>query len=366
MTDFENVKNAVVKKKDELSSSDDISQGKILCIGSDDEPSVGIDADRILMTLIQYANIGDALSHIEKTVEYVVQIPIKHKDAFEAGEVFINQNSKTGVMWPTLYKTLENGKRQFIDNLPIKQEEILHGNPFESIANSYHNLYMQQQINELADLMNQTYRVVERIEQGQKDDRIGKLTAGRNQILYALHLDEGERREEIRSGRSKMLEAQEQIFRTFETRVKNFEAIPESAWMRFRTEFLHPGSLKRKDAEFEELQQYYALYLQATQMVAASYALIGELESAEQVFLTAEENMRHVNFEALKTLQYIHKGNQELFYYHAAEYITSERQISLEEAQEYDAINVTVTGNKLLEAFYNGREEKIQEPDSGQ
>ena len=48
-------------------------------------------------------------------------------------------------------------------------------NPFQGIAQSYHNIYLQQQINELAEIMNQTYRVVERIEQGQKDDRIGLL-----------------------------------------------------------------------------------------------------------------------------------------------------------------------------------------------
>ena len=35
----------------------------------------------------------------------------------------------------------ENGKRKFVDNLPIKPEEIIHGNPFESIAVSYHNIY---------------------------------------------------------------------------------------------------------------------------------------------------------------------------------------------------------------------------------
>lgn len=365
MADSINGEAAIIKKEDELPTVDDTSHGKILYVTSETELE-GISVTDLLARLSQYANMADALSHVEKTVEYVVQIPIKHQDAFNAGEVFLNQNTKTGVLWPTLYKTMENGKRQFVDNLPIKQEEIWHGNPFESIAVSYHNLYMQRQINELADLVNQTYRVVERIEQGQKDDRIGQLMAGRNQILYAMSLEESERREEVRSGRSKMLVAQEQIFRTFETRVRNFEPIPESSWSRFCTELLHPGSLKRKDAEFDEIQQYYALYLQATQMVAASYALNGELESAEKVFLTAEQNMATVNFDGLKTLQYIHKQNKELFYYHATEYIASEREIGLEEAQGYDTISIQVTGEKLLEAFNYGRQEEVQKPETEQ
>jgi len=159
------------------------SEGKVLNVTSETK---GIDINSLLTQLFRYANIGDTLAHVEKRLEYVVQIPLKYKEAFDAGELFINENSKTGVMWPTLYKILDNGKRQFVDNLPIKQEEILRGNPFQRIEQSYHNIYLQQQINELAEIMNQTYHVVEHIEQGQKDDRIGLLLAGRDQIMLSI------------------------------------------------------------------------------------------------------------------------------------------------------------------------------------
>ena len=360
MDDSTNNPNVIIEKKNEVTLQDDATVGKVLNITSKNKH---INIDGVLAKLAQYANIADALSHVEKTVEYIVQIPVKHQNAFQGGDIFMNQNSKTGVLWPTLYKTLDNGKRQFVDNLPIKQEEILRGNPFESIAVTYHNIYMQEQVRKLSELMNHTYRIVERIEQGQKDDRIGMLMAGRNQILYAMNLDEEECIEEIRRGRDKMLIAQEQIFRTFESRVRNFEPISESGWVRFRTELVHPGSLKEKDAEFVEIQQYYALYLLATQMVAASYALYGKSESAEQVFLTAEQAMESLNFNGLKTLQYVHKENTELFYYHASEYIASEREISLEAAQNYDTVSIQITGEKLLEAFNYGRTESVQESD---
>lgn len=42
---------------------------KILHIDSETE---GINLDGIFAKLIQYANIADALTHVEKTVEYVV------------------------------------------------------------------------------------------------------------------------------------------------------------------------------------------------------------------------------------------------------------------------------------------------------
>ena len=180
--------NPIIKKNDEIAAQEDGAVesvfGKVLEVTPETE---GIDPNGMLAKLMQYANMADALSHVERSLEYVVQIPIKHQEAFETGKVFINQNSKTGVMWPTLYEKLENGKRKFVDNLPIKQEEIVHGNPFESIAVSYHNLYMQTQIAELADALQETYQAVRRIEQGQMDDRIGLLIAGRDQIKFSIN-----------------------------------------------------------------------------------------------------------------------------------------------------------------------------------
>ena len=62
----------------------------------------------------QYVNIADIVSNIEKSTEYVVQIPAKYKDDFDAGKVFINKNKKTGVEWPTLMRKTDNGQYEFV------------------------------------------------------------------------------------------------------------------------------------------------------------------------------------------------------------------------------------------------------------
>ena len=326
--------------------------GKVLMITPETD---GFDINGMLAKLMQYVNMADAISHVKRTMEYVVQIPIRHREAFEAGKVFINQNSKTGVLWPTLYETLENGKRKFVDNLPIKQEEIIHGNPLESMAISYHNVYMQQQIAKLADTLKETYQDVKRIEQGQMDDRIGLLMAGRDQIQYSLSASPEERIAEMAQGRSNLLIAQKQLFQTFKSRVIGFDPIPKDKIRRFTLEFMHPGFYRSKDQEFSEIQKYYELNLQAIQLVAVSYAICGQIEVADQVFIEAEQEMKEIDFGALQTLCYIHKKNTEMFYYHAADYITTEREIWLEDVQEYDTINLQVSGKKILEVFENDR-----------
>ena len=324
----------------------------------------GLDVDGLLNQLFQYVNIGDILSHVEQRVEYVVQIPLKYEKEFNAKEFFMNENTKTGVMWPTLYKKLDNGKRQFVGNLPIKKEKFTYGNPFQGIAQSYHNIYLQQQMNDLANIMSETYRKVELIEQGQKGDRIGLLRAGQKEIMLSLNLETEERNASIRSGRSKIITAQEQIFEALRDRVNAFQPIPKNKLKIFYMEFKHSRTLRQRDKEFDEIQEYYALYLQATQMLAASFAICGQIEQAEQVYQMAEKQMSEISFEAVKTLQYIHEKNEKMLYYHAVEYVTADKQKCLEDAKEYDCITLQVSGEKLQEVLENGGTEEVSGSES--
>lgn len=98
-------------------------------------------------------------------------------------------------------------------------------------------IYMQQQIAELADALQETYRAVRRIEQGQMDDRIGLLLAGRDQIRYSLNAAPEEKISAMASGRSNMLVAQKQLLQTFKSRVGGFEPLPEGKFARFSMEW---------------------------------------------------------------------------------------------------------------------------------
>ena len=134
----------------------------------------------------QYVNIADIVSNIEKSTEYVVQIPAKYKDDFDAGKVFINKNKKTGVEWPTLMRKTDNGQYEFVGQLPIKQQEFYRENPFQEICINYHNIVTQQQLAEISQSIVETYQTVKMIERGQQDDRIALIDAGREQVLLAM------------------------------------------------------------------------------------------------------------------------------------------------------------------------------------
>ena len=235
-------------------------EGKCLYITQE---SKGFDFQAILGQVIQCVNMGEILAEIKAGTQYVVQIPAEFQAAYESGEMFIMENMKTGKKWPSLMKIAENGKKQVVTPLPIAEQAIVQGNPIQELANSHHNILMQQQMARLTEMVERTYRVVEQIKHGQMDDRIGLLEAGKNGLILAMSMPEGEERNrQINSSRQNLLIAQAQIKKTLERRAGEFEPLPKSGLIRFMREVAHSGYLAEKSRAVQEMQDYYDLYLQ--------------------------------------------------------------------------------------------------------
>lgn len=334
------------------------AEGKKLYISHN---SVGIDFQALLGHVVQCVNMGEILAEIKAGTQYVVQIPAEFQKAYESGEMFIMENMKTGKKWPSLMKIAEDGRHQVVSPLPITEQAIVHGNPVQELANSQHNMLMQQQVAHLTELVERTYRVVEQIKHGQMDDRIGLLEAGKNGLILALSMPEGEERNrQIDSSRQNLLVAQAQIEKTLERRAVEFDPLPKAAAIRFMREFFHSGYLAEKKNDVQEMQEYYDLYLQATKLLAASYAICGNLETAEQTFRLSETTIQAIDFSKVKTIAYQHKALTDMFYNAPIGYIEAEREVCMEEAKRYDYVAIEVSGEKLLEVLGDGKTETIQ------
>ena len=336
-------------------------QGKVLHV-NDSMPN--IDFRGLLNKVFQYVNIAEVIDTIQKGAEYVVQIPVEYQEGFNDGVYWIMENAKTGKQWPSLMKLGEDGKNHIVTPLPIKKREFIQGDPIREITDHYHNLYLQQQINELSGLIEDTLDTVKRIEHGQMDDRIALLNAGRQGVILALaQKDETSRPTAMLNAINNINIAQNQIAETFKRRVSEFEPLPKSAVMQFIREFMRTGYLDGKDEEYGEILEYYGLYLQATQMLAGSYAIIGDTENAQRVFDLSVSQMSAIDFSRLKTIEYVHKDTSfEKIYENATSFLLTEKQMCLESAQEYECLSISISGEQLLEVLQDGAipEEKTQ------
>ena len=350
-------RNDQAPKKQEVASSK--SKKKLRITAKTD----GIGVEDALNRILQYVNIADLISKVKTGVEYIVQVPAEFQLGYDAGDYFMMEGKTSGKMWPTLMKIADSGKQEIVTPLPIKPHIAVQGNPIQELSVGCHNIYMQKQMQQLSATIQETLTVVKRIEKGQQTDRIGLMESGKMQILLAISRrgQEGWERE-LADGRQSLSDARGQFLAAFRERVKEFEPISKYGIVRLAREFASTGSGygDKKDDEYNELSTYFNLLLESTHLLAASYAVVGDSETAEHVYAMTLSDLKELDYSGVNTIKYLHKkSNFESFGESVPEYIETECKECIETAAEYDVIEIEVTGEKLLEVLSSGESEEV-------
>lgn len=320
-----------------------------------------IEALGLIDNFLQLMSTKEIVSNIEKSSEYVVQIPRKFKESFNSGEVFIAKNKKTGIEWPILMKKTNSGQYRFVADLPIKKREFIKSEVFRDFSINYHNIVIQQQLAEISQSIEETYQTVKFIEQGQQDDRIALIDAGREQVLLAMTLaNEKDKKELLRFAVRDLTLGKEQIGKSLSRRLEEFTPIPNSELKIFLNVLKDVEYLNKKDKEIEDIQECYSLYIEATKMLAAIFEYFDEKTAVRQVFDQSLKFIRDISFEKLKSIEYSHKNVNfsDWFFNYPEKYIEIEKALFLEESKNYDFIQIELSGKKLLEGIIDN--EKIQ------
>lgn len=127
------------------------------------------------------------------------------------------------------------------------------------------------------------------------------------------------------------------------------------------------GYLDNKADEYDEIQEYYNLYLDATKMYAGAYVVIGDIDNAKKVFELATNKIKDIDYSVLRTIEYAYPvDGTEKIYENFIEYLETEQQICLENSKPYDCLSITIKKEELLEVLKNGREQEISEEKIGQ
>ena len=200
-----------------------VESAKVLCVSRE---TPNFDFGRALARAAQLLNAEETIRHIQKGIQYVVQVPLEHQVEIKSGVLEMMHGESSGKTWATLVRKLANGKNEIVCNCPIVEQKTLQGNPLQSMTDAYQNLYMQQKLAELSKQVEEVYKVCLRIEQGQTDDRIGVLESGRDDVRRALMRSPGEQRNtEMSVARSKISTANirlEKISKAASTRFPEF------------------------------------------------------------------------------------------------------------------------------------------------
>ena len=348
------VKNEIIETSEEITP---VVQFKEWFVDSD---LPQIPFRQLVNKALQDVNLASVISKIEKGTEYVVKVPLEFKKAYDEGKVFVAQNSETGILRPILAKYNDKGKYEFVSPMEMVERTTTQGgNALQGVADRYQNMAIQQQIAQLSELMEQTHEVVRRIEQGQYDDRIGLLNAGRNQILLALSDPEHIDMDELKAGRNNLQLGCAQIIETVHRRSNEFPKISKNRVMRDLKLFAKSNYYSSLDEEYGKIEDCFGFFLQGTKMLAASYAICGEIEKAKLVFDQAKDKVAQIDFDKVERIGLIHPNETDWISNEAPLYLELGKTECLEEARKYDMLTLKVSGEMLLEAFENGREESV-------
>ena len=342
----------------ELISPEDRSL-KVLRVSRENNKGTDGDFRRLLAAAVQMFGAADILSKVQAGIEYVVQVPAEFRADLASGALEMLHGEESGKTWATIVRKLANGKNEIVANCPIAEELRVKGNPVQDMTGVYQNLYMQQKLNELSEQIKEVYDVVKRIEQGQTDDRIGILMSGRDDMLIALqNPDKFERTQEIIEARSKISEAQHRIGQVLKSRIEDFKPVHRNPAIHVLREFasLRTNYMSKRDEEFQQLQDYFELYLRATEYLASSFLVVEDTARAETVYQQARSFLQSIDYKHLQTLDSIYpKGSMaDAFYHQSEQYIEDEKQLCLEEAKPYDFVQIEIPGEYLKEVVANG------------
>lgn len=315
-----------------------------------------VNKPAILGHLAQYANLANIAGTIKKGTHFVVQVPTHLQASLDTGKYTMLHGAKSEKTWATIVEKLPNGKNNFIANCPIKAEAFYQGNPFQDASASIANLQLQQQMAVLVQMIGEAYDAILRVEAGQKADRIGQLAAGRDGIAHALKMKDAESKKlAMVVARGSLQEAQGKIGEVLKQKVGSFKAVPKNFIRRFFMECTHDAFLDKRTDEYNVIQEYCELYLQATDLIAQSFIICGETDSAASVYDACRQFVADMNFNKVRTILYAHpkKKEADLFYHKAAAHITESKTLCLDAAKPYDFIEIALDGEELLEVLHN-------------
>ena len=155
------------------------------------------------------------------------------------------------------------------------------------------------------------------------------------------------------------LEAQGKLGEVLRQMVEGFQPVMPSAPGRFLQEVFSRGFTDRQDDAYNLIVDYYEAYMQATQLIALSFIVCGEEESARAVYGASRRFFGGLDYRNVLTAFNAHADTprSEHFYYQIEGRLDADLDACLELARPCDRLEIPLEGTVCLEVLENVRSE---------
>lgn len=246
-----------------------------------------IDVKGFANKIMQVLDFAETIRDIQIDKEYVLEIPKEFREGLENGDLWIMENAKeNGKYWPNIMEKADNGKNQIVKPLGLKEKAIVQGNPIQELSQKCQNVYLQGQVQRLAEIAEATYKQVQELDSLHLDDKIGRISSAKNRLYLAMsQKDDASRTTAIQLVLADVSAAQGQVFITFKRKSENFVNVPKNQLLQIAKETFSPtGFVEEAVSEYFKLQKYFDLYATSTDLMASAWMLMGDKYNAKQVY----------------------------------------------------------------------------------
>ena len=328
-------------------------------------------AKNILAQAVQQAGIAkDAVKALSKDTMYVLDIPKKIQKGLETGKFTFMQKKDTGENLTAIYEIVD-GKKSLFANLTAKEVQVVNERAVRDLSQSVQQLALQQQMAVVLNEIEDVHKTVVLIEQGQKDDRFAEIKAGCDQLRMALKTaDEEKRNRMIENAMQTITSGSSKIQLALSRRITDFEAVPNNDigvyWKMLTSHKLY---IDKKDAEYDEIGEYFEYYETASKFLAYASLMEDEPERVEEITRLHGEFIGSLDAAKLKTISKLHpeESFDSEWYMNPQGYIEETRQEYIDFIDgNYDYMSIEATGAQLLEVLEDEEAEQEEQSRTGE
>lgn len=357
----------ILRKKNEIVSSE--SETEELTASFVQVDLTALDkakASGIIGEVVQSAQVVRNMAAVASPESiYVLNIPKDIKRGLDSGEYWFTKKVDTGEMLTSVSQE-KNGRKQFFKNLTADERSLVDESALQNLSDGIYNIAIQQQMAAIAEELESVHEAVNRIENGQKDDRFGEIAGAEYNLRLALSASNRDRQISLTTAAIQTLSiGAGKIEKTLSRKVGDFEPIPKKELSIYWEMIKSPRSYKnKKDQEFNEVQDYFDFYEKTQQLLAVASLMIDEPDAMLEVFKSFEEYLGTLDLKNLKSISnlYPELDLSEEWFEKPQLYAANIKERYLEFAdKQYDYISFEVSGAQLLEAVNDDKDEESEE-----
>lgn len=285
---------------------------------------------------------------------YVLELPAGVLGGIGSGMLDFLKSGSPGSPAGSLFQNI-GGEKVFKGSLPLQNPQDLDAKTLNGVADSLHNVAVQQQMAAIAMELEDIRESTRKIEAGMRDDRMGEILAAKDQLwLASKAADKENRRVLTRSAIGQLSTGLGKISQTLKTQVQTFQPIPENRLAIYWKMATSPENYaEKKDREYNEIKDYADVYREANNLLAAAYMMIDEPAAAEEVFRMQGEFWDSLDLKRIGSIgnMYPELDMSGEWFRNPAAHVEQSRARLLESSNKYGTIAIELTGKQLLEAI---------------